>query len=337
MSIVQEYNKGNKEISVALCTYNGDKYLEDQLQSIAEQSLLPAEMVICDDHSSDGTVEIIKRFQQEVNFPVRLFENKERLGVVRNFSRAISLCEAGYVATCDQDDIWLSERLAKSNLAMKNAESKYGENIPLLVHSDLKLANAEGKIIAPSFIKRAGIKVVKDEPLKNLLVQNFVTGSTILVNRALLDMVLPIPIDAVMHDRWLALGAAALGKIITIAEPTVIYRQHDQNLIGSKTVISSHTLKRILNIKALEKDLAAIIQQNLIFKGLINEKHGLSLPEYMCIFLDQAQKNGPAAAVTALRFKIRKNPWYMNLIFILLLFKGGYIDHINKDFKASEK
>lgn len=311
-------------IAIALCTYNGERYLEEQLESLGRQSLAPAEVVVCDDQSTDGTLKILNTFKKTAPFPVRVYLNEERLGVVRNFSKAIELCKEGYVATCDQDDIWLPDRLAITGRAMRKAESEYGQDTPLLVHSDLKLADAGGNIIAPSFIKKARISFVEEEPLKNLLVQNFVTGSTVLVNRALLDAVTPIPVSAVMHDRWLALGAAALGRIISLAEPTVIYRQHECNLVGWKALLSSQTLKRLAGVDVLERDLAAAIKQGLAFRRLLAEKHDYNLPGYANLFLDKAQQSGPAAELTALRLKIGKKPWYMNVVFLLLLLKGGY-------------
>ena len=100
-------------ISVAMCTYNGEKYLHQQLASIAQQTRLPEEMVVCDDCSSDSTPEIIEEFARTVPFPVRFFRNPQNLGSTKNFEKAIGLCTGDMIALCDQDDIWMPEKLAR--------------------------------------------------------------------------------------------------------------------------------------------------------------------------------------------------------------------------------
>ena len=199
-----EHLPGSK-VSVVLCTYNGSIYLQKQLKSIAEQTLKPVELVVSDDASTDSTVELIKRFAKESPFPVRLYQNQRNTGVVANYSRAAALCDGDYVALCDQDDIWLPEKLYLTQGSMHAAEKQYGCSHPVLVHTDLTVINKMDWVIAPSFMKMRKIRHVGPEPVKRLLVQNFVTGCTIMANRALLREALPIPEAALMHDWWLAL------------------------------------------------------------------------------------------------------------------------------------
>jgi len=324
-------NGTNNSISVALCTYNGAKYLKEQLWSITEQSLSPMELVVSDDCSSDETIKILDNFKNYSIFPVRIFKNNIRKGVVKNFEGVIRRCRGNYVAICDQDDLWLPEKLANSAQAMKNAELQYGKDTPLLVHCDLKVSNVDGKVIAPSFMKLNQIKIVEKDPLRNLLVQNFVTGCTVFINRPLIEIALPIPEDALMHDWWLALIAATKGMIISISEPMVIYRQHDLNVVGSKVFFSISNIRRLANLPFLEADLAATIKQGLAYKKKITEHLDYKPPEYLERFLDHAGKNGFKTALTVLRYNIRMNPWFRNVVFILLLFKGGYIHYLRSD------
>src|SRR5687767_8613501 len=100
-------------VSVALCSYNGAAYIAEQLRSIAEQTLLPEELVICDDGSSDSTVAIIRAFASEAPFKVLLFQNEQKLGVARNFQKALSLCTGDIIAMSDQDDVWMPIKLEK--------------------------------------------------------------------------------------------------------------------------------------------------------------------------------------------------------------------------------
>ena len=108
-----------------MATYNGEKFLEQQLQSLSKQTRLPAELVICDDTSSDATVDIIKRFSETAPFPVKLVVNEERLGWRGNFLKAASLCVSEYIAYCDQDDIWLPEKLATVQAHLKKIDLRF--------------------------------------------------------------------------------------------------------------------------------------------------------------------------------------------------------------------
>lgn len=100
-------------ISVAMCTYNGSAFLQEQLDSIAAQTRLPDELVICDDGSSDSTVDIVERFAHGVSFRVQLFRNPQNLGSTRNFEQAMRLCTGDLIALSDQDDVWMPEKLAR--------------------------------------------------------------------------------------------------------------------------------------------------------------------------------------------------------------------------------
>ena len=100
-------------ISIALCTYNGDPYLSELLESLAGQDFRPCELVVCDDGSTDSTLSILNEFEHVAPFPIRIFNNTENLGVIKNFEKALSLCTGDYIAPCDQDDIWQPEKLER--------------------------------------------------------------------------------------------------------------------------------------------------------------------------------------------------------------------------------
>lgn len=221
-------------ISVALCTYNGARYLPEQLDSIASQIRLPNELVVCDDRSTDDTVEIVRSFAEEASFPVRLHVNKRGLGAMQNFVWAIGRCEGDYVALSDQDDIWLPDKLKITLDAMLKAEREYGAKTPILVHTDLQVIDEERQPLAQSFYKHQGFRRSHVNPLVELLVENYVTGCTVMVNRALREVALPVPPQALMHDWWLALVAAAAGRIVSLPETTVLYRQHGRNAVGAR-------------------------------------------------------------------------------------------------------
>ena len=318
-------------ISVALCTFNGADFLEDQLWSIDKQSVTPFELIVCDDGSADDTINILEKFKSKADFPVRIYQNREQIGVLKNFTKTIGLCEGDYIALCDQDDIWLPDKLAVSYEAMKRAESDRNKDIPLLVYSDLRVVSSEGAVISSSFMDQNKIKPPQKKPLRTLLVQNFVTGCTVLMNRALVEAALPIPEKVLMHDWWLALVAASLGKIIYIPDATVLYRQHSGNIIGSKAFFSLSNLLRLLDISSLELEIASLFKQGMALRDRLGERPDYCAPVYpvyLKSFLDAAQNNGIKTAFAAMRFNIKKNPWPRNLFFIMLLLKGGYLRYL---------
>ncbi len=313
-------------LSVALCTFNGVKYLRQQLKSIFNQTRLPDEIFICDDASTDLTVDVAKALVSESQCPIKITENKSQLGVIANYAKVISMCSGDYVALCDQDDIWLPEKLAISLEKIKQAEKLYGTNIPLLVYSDLSVIDEVGEVIAPSFMKLRRLRPEPAELLKTLLAQNYVTGCTCLINRFLIEAALPIPESAVMHDWWLSLVAAATGKIIYIPAPTVQYRKHGNNVIGAKGFYSDDNLARLFDMSKLEKEMAATIKQAYALQERLKHLPATDNYPYLDRYLIAASKGGLKALPTLINTGIRKNGLLRNFLFYLLLVKGGHKD-----------
>ena len=318
----------NNSISLAMCTCDGSNYLNEQLDSISNQSKLTAELVVFDDVSADSTVALIKNFTKIAPFPVKLFRNKRRLGTVQNFSQAIRVCKSDYIALCDQDDIWLPNKLELSLKAMKEAEEEYGSQLPLLVHTDLAVIDAGGKKIAPSFIKLRRINPYDDKPLPRLLAQNFVTGNTVLINRPLAEAALPIPEEAMMHDWWLALVAAAAGKIIFVEEPTVLYRQHRTNVIGAGGFFTMENIRRLVDFKKMEKEVAGSLKQAKALKQHLEEKR-LEPPLWFSDFLSRITGGGMEALRTTRRNRVYKQGFIRDTIYKILLLKGGYLKYLD--------
>ncbi len=319
----------NNNISIALCTHNGAKYLPLQLKSIVSQRVQPYEIVICDDLSSDNTVSMIQEFASSAKIPTRIYYNAERIGVIANFSKAISLCRGEYVALCDQDDIWLSEKLELTLKKMKEAEGKYGSEIPLLVHTDLTVINSEDEPIASSFMRMQKLQPRHADILKMLPVQNIVTGCTVLINRRLADLAIPISGNAVIHDWWLALLASTSGKMIYEPKPTVLYRKHSDNFIGAKGYFSYDNLSKVFNLRQADKDLAAAIRQAAAvrrrLKGYTQEDNLYFLNK----FISCLQSGGIRSVQSAYKLGIRKSSLVLTLYLFVLLLKGSYRDMIS--------
>jgi glycosyltransferase involved in cell wall biosynthesis len=218
------------KVSIAIATYNGAKYLADQLDSIYTQTFSNLEVVVSDDGSKDNTVAILEKYRNKYGLIYHVNENN--LKVAKNFEKAISLCSAPYIALSDQDDVWLPEKIEKSLLKLVELESKYGQNTPLLVFTDLVVTNDHLQTIYPSLWNHLRVKP-KNATFNRLLVENVVTGCTILMNRALAKLAFPAPDHILMHDIWLGLVAACFGHIDYITEPTILYRQHAGNIVGA--------------------------------------------------------------------------------------------------------
>lgn len=260
-------------LSIALCTYNGGKYIVEQLQSIAEQTILPDELIICDDCSTDETLTCLHEFAKTAPFAVKIHINEKALGAIHNFEKAISLCQGEYIALSDQDDVWLPEKIEK-NLELMQASEKMFANMPILVHTDLCVVNASLKVIKKSMMQMQGIENERRHPFETLLAQNYVTGCTVLINKQLKELALPFPQAIVMHDWWLALLAASNGKIAYLDETTILYRQHGVNTVGAKQYFSINSIKRLLAFTEGTKRIQATISQA---EGFANYKTDIFL------------------------------------------------------------
>jgi glycosyltransferase involved in cell wall biosynthesis len=219
-------------VSVALCTYNGGRYLRDQLQSIAAQTVPPHELVVCDDGSTDDTLKIVDDAASRAPFQVRVFRNPANLGSTKNFEQAIQRCDGDLIALSDQDDVWRPEKLERmvgvfSALPHVGAVFSDGEVVDdSLRPLGYRLWDAVGFDAAQRRLIRDGRGV------EVLLKGNVVTGATAVFRSDFRKLILPIPADW-MHDAWVALLISAVADLAIIADPLIDYRQHGAQQIGA--------------------------------------------------------------------------------------------------------
>jgi glycosyltransferase involved in cell wall biosynthesis len=221
---------GKERISVAMCTYNGERFLAQQLASIAQQSRLPDELVVCDDRSTDRTVAMIREFAASVRYPVRIFENEHNLGVAANFERAIRLCEGNLIALADQDDIWYPIRLERSEQEFL-AHPEAG-----LIFSDADLIDDKNRSTGATLWQRLSFAGKREQDLLAgrylvLAKHRFVTGATVMMRAGLRDRCLPIG-EGWIHDEWIAMITAAFCDLKPIAQPLIQYRIHASQEVG---------------------------------------------------------------------------------------------------------
>ena len=242
-------------LSILMTTYNGEKYLSEQVESILSQSISDLVLYIQDDCSTDNTWELLQELAQREPERIILSKTEKNTGGTKyNFYDLMSRIRDDYIMLCDQDDVWLPEKIEKTLAKMRELETEYGKDEPLLVHTDLIVVDGNLKQINPSF-KAAMNANYNRTRLQDQLIQNTLTGCTALYNRALAKLILPqIPNYMVMHDWWLMLVAAAFGHIDHIEDQTILYRQHGNNEIGAKDVRTlQYKINKLINYKDIKQ------------------------------------------------------------------------------------
>ncbi|PZR19819.1 MAG: hypothetical protein DI539_12690 [Flavobacterium psychrophilum] len=230
-------------ISVALATYNGGKYIYDQLISIINQTLPPTEIIIADDCSKDNTIQIIQDIQKDHPF-IKLFINDKNKGPIKTFEVAISKCNSDYVALCDQDDIW---ELDKLEISLKELKSIEDVNKPSMVFTDLKMMDSKGNLTGQTFWETQGLNPEKMDFYRTLFL-NSVTGCAAVFNKKMKDELAEIPVGVEMHDYWMALIALGVGKLKPLYVPTVKYRSHENSVTIKDEISFSQRVKKFINI-----------------------------------------------------------------------------------------
>ena len=233
------------KVSVVMCTYNGEKYLREQLQSILDQTRPPDEIIISDDGSTDSSLQIVAEFASSngvAQTPVWRVETRTTpLGVSENFASALKKVRGEFIALADQDDVWQPDRLEK-------ALAQFHDGV-LLVHSGATLIDASGRPTGTlmSALRLTGSEtrnLLSGRALHALLRRNVVTGATTMIRSSLLEQALPIP-EGWVHDEWLALIAAAQGGVVFQEDPLIRYRQHGNNEIGASKTDYDEATRRL--------------------------------------------------------------------------------------------
>lgn len=215
-------------VTILLATLNGEDYLKAQLESIAAQTYENWQLVVGDDGSTDGTISILEEFSKQHPEQVTIIRNDPPEGSAKdNFISLLRNSYGPYFMFCDQDDVWKRDKIYQTLQKMEGLEARYGDKVPILVHTDLSVVDENLEIMAESFFQYADIP--KRIILNQLMVQNSVMGCTVMINRCLQQYFLrPLPqSNIIMHDYWATLIARVFGKIGFVNEPTVLYRQHN--------------------------------------------------------------------------------------------------------------
>jgi glycosyltransferase involved in cell wall biosynthesis len=232
------------DISVAMCTYNGSKFLAEQLSSIREQTKLPHELVICDDGSTDATPRIVHAFALDAPFPVRFFCNRATLGSTRNFDKAINLCAGQAIALCDQDDIWQPNKLEQLASVLGSEPHVGGVCSNAFLMDETSECFSDSLWERRNFTPRMQAAFQRNSALQ-LLQYNAATGATFVFRSEFVKQVTPIPPEWV-HDAWIALLVATQSRVQLVPEKLISYRIHPAQQIGvrPRATVSDATLVR---------------------------------------------------------------------------------------------
>jgi len=230
----------NPKISIAIAIYNGASYLSQNLNSLVNQTITPYEVIICDDNSTDNTLEIAKNFEKIL--PLKIYKNSINLGFTKNFEKVLKKTNGEFIFPCDQDDIW-------ENTKLETLLSSIGQNS--LVYSDSLLVDERGTTLGKTLSQKLKNNFISSRTALHFLYDNSVSAHALMFKRELLDFIFPFPKQS-FFDTYIAATAASLHGVVYIDETLVHYRQHTNNALGNKQKKKSSLLKK-LNYKHTKK------------------------------------------------------------------------------------
>lgn len=258
--------------AILLATYRGECFLEEQIESLLKQTDDQWMLYIHDDGSDDKTAEIIESYAERYPDKIVLVEGPSTGGAKNNFLFLMKQVEAPYYMCCDQDDVWLPKKIEMTYQNMQKLEGSQEKKIPCLVFTELKVVNDKLEVIAEKMSDYQKLDC-RNLKLSRMLMQNSVTGCTMMMNRTLRDMVISYKNHdrIIMHDWWASIIAAQFGKVSYVEEPTILYRQHGKNSVGAlDTGNVSYVLKKV---RQFQKNRIAIQNTQWQAKELVETFH----------------------------------------------------------------
>lgn len=317
-------------IDILISTYNSKTFIKEQIKSLLSQIHINWYLIIRDDGSKNNTFEIVEKYTS--NYPEKIVltkDNSQNLGACQSFSKLLQYSTADYIMFCDQDDVWLPEKIELTLNKITELETKYKDK-PILVHTDLKVVDKDLNILADSFWKYQNLNP-RLKGLHHLLVQNNVTGCTVMINKKLKELASPIPPEAIMHDWWLALVASAFGIIDYIETPTVLYRQHGKNDIGAKRYslpfIFSRLKKFDESLYSVKKTVTQAKAFYARYKDLLTKEQAEIVYNYATLF----EKPKIERLRSLFKYKFKKHGFARNIGFILAVLLGGEDNFIHNN------
>ena len=243
-----DYDDIKQTISICIATYNGEKYLTEQLDSLANQTIQPYEVILQDDCSSDNTVKIAKTYQDRLN--LKIFVNEINLGFTKNFESVLSKATGDFIAPCDQDDIWESDKL---ELLLTNIGNSS------LIYSNSLLVDQDGQSLNMTLSEKLGNQFINSDSALNFLYANCISAHAMLFRKDLLKYIFPFP-QYSYFDAWIGAIAASAHGVKYINKNLVLYRQHNTNVLANKKKTKQSLLEKVI----LKKEKKMISNKNMI-------------------------------------------------------------------------
>ncbi|WP_167883632.1 glycosyltransferase family 2 protein [Leptospira ognonensis] len=304
-------------IAVLLSTYNGEKYLKEQLDTLEAQTL-NFTLYIRDDGSKDNTFEILKQFTQETKRKVFLLHSRKNLGVIFSFMRLLRFAkrnlENEIFLFSDQDDLWMPDKIETAVNKIKLKEEGAGKGKPILYHSDLTLVNGLGKPKGTTFWQEMDLDPKLGKKLHRMICQPTITGCTVAINRKLAESVHTVPKKAKMHDWWLGLYACAFGEIISDPIPKIHYRIHDGNVIGATGLsfqkVFKHLKKFTGYIYAWKRENEERVLQAQAFEETFRQLLTQSQIEMLSAFINSPKKSFFVRKMIQFRYGFWQHSFY---------------------------
>ncbi|MFW0714257.1 glycosyltransferase family 2 protein [Pedobacter sp. N23S346] len=317
-------------LTILMATYNGAEYLERQLNSILNQYYRSWELVIRDDQSTDKTLQIIQSYVEK-DHRIKLITCGTAHGsACRNFSELFGWAydqNKSYILFADQDDIWLPQKLERSLAGMLQHEKRYPADYPLLCYSNLRFIDGQDQHI------EARLPLPSELKLEVLMNENYAWGCTMILNRAAIQKIKHIPVDAVNHDYYVALVVSAFGKNILINEELILYRQHQKNVSGN---VDKMTFRSRFNryFKDTEYMLKPLIDNYRLVQSFFDRYQGELHDQQKTMisdFLQQYQKSFPALFLAMWKHHIFKIGLGKNVVYFytLYLLRKKVMAHVN--------
>ncbi|MEY8339214.1 glycosyltransferase family 2 protein [Lachnospiraceae bacterium 62-35] len=298
-------------ITVLMAVYNGEKYLREQLDSILSQQGLEKgqlRIIVSDDNSADSSRKIIQEYARhfpEQVFPV--FRKTSSGSAQEHFLSLLSQEEDEYIMLSDQDDVWLPEKVELLLRKMREMEERYGKEMPILVHSDMKVADEALETISGSYFRYQKISPERAS-LPQLLVQNNVTGGATMVNHAMLPFFKQIPSVCLMHDNWMALLAASFGKIGWVDKPLYLYRQHGNNSLGARKADTiEEAAKRVWDGSQAEENYRRMFAQAQCLLQMYEDRLDEEQKEILRAFISLPGQRRLGKIKTMIKYGFTKN------------------------------
>lgn len=258
-------------VAIIMATYNGEKYVGDQIDSILGSSYQDFELFIHDDGSKDGTLPLLRTYEEQYPDKIHVYQNVTNMGVTMNFLNALCHTTSDYIMFCDQDDVWKNNKIAITLKRIRHMEAQLGKDRPLAVFTDAVVVDQNLNVIKNSFFCSSHLNTRKTD-LPHMLMENKLIGCTVMVNAALRKVIHTheLPTQARFHDWWVGLIASAFGKIGFINDGTLLYRQHGGNVVGD-IGFGAYIKNRITSIQMQKEALRALERQANDFLHIYGE------------------------------------------------------------------